>query len=1044
MKTVIFTLCIAIFVTINPIDASKMKGSALKTEKMSAHPLSFPEIKSLGPEALQNLQTLQLPATKQIVMATSESKSTQIRQLVTAAGLKPEVITLSDNHTIRFLNGELGSIKEYSNPVSRLSAQHKNISTAAMADLQGVLGWCQKFSGTLGLTDAANELSLINHAVDNSGNRHLRFRQMFQNIPVWAEELYVHINAQDQIYAVNGAYEPTPHLTNLAPAIPIEMALQQVQADFTARNQWHPVEKFMQKTLPKPKVETVIWFDFMRQPHLVWFIDVRPNVRDWYYIFVDANSGEILHRIHNHFEAGFVNASGMDLNATTRQFRAYQENSTYYLLSDINEFRSSMDDFTGGAAVYDFKNQSQDDPNASASLASASNANLWPDRSAVSAMYHTQVICDYYKNTHGRRSFDDSASTIVSVINVLDSDGEPMDNAYWNGTAIWWGNGNKAFKPLAGALDVAAHEFQHGVTEYTASLIYEFQSGALNEAYSDFFGAMVDRDDWLIGEDIIKPVYGIALRDMANPANPQALDELPTTMDEFQYLDVSEDQGGVHVNCGIINRASYLIADKIGRAKAEKIYYRALVHYLVRQSEFIDARLALEQSAKDLYGTNEIDAVKSAFDAVKITSGSSYNPTDNDLNITTGGIPVLAYVRDDLKIGLYRLDTKQDIRISVKVGTKQENGTIISHSQLSTTADGKFLFFVNEDGKIASLDIENIFSTSQASYFVFDDIKIIKEGDIWNAAITRDGKILAFTSIYENDRNLYFYFNNKISYLELDLPGTQEGISVNTIQYADVLDWSPNCKYRKLAFDAYNEMNLSQNNNWWSMGEVEFSSNGNVRLQSLLPPQPQGYSVGNVEYSSLNPDKIAFNIISQEDNYWDLQIRDFDTPANNKLLKFPNRNLERPTYSPDDQKIIINTIDDNKLLMLNIQLNQASYLEGISSGARNAEWFILNPNYFDTEVPQISGIPSGFTLRQNYPNPFNPETTIEFSLPLTQQVTLKIYDIQGREIQTLVNATLPSGTHKINFAATELPSGVYFYTINTEKLTETKKLLLLK
>jgi hypothetical protein len=130
--------------------------------------------------------------------------------------------------------------------------------------------------------------------------------------------------------------------------------------------------------------------------------------------------------------------------------------------------------------------------------------------------------------------------------------------------------------------------------------------------------------------------------------------------------------------------------------------------------------------------------------------------------------------------------------------------------------------------------------------------------------------------------------------------------------------------------------------------------------------------------------------------------------------------------------------------MLNIQLNQASYLEGISSGARNAEWFILNPTYFDTEVPQISGIPSGFTLRQNYPNPFNPETTIEFSLPMTQQVTLKIYDVQGREIYTLVNATLPAGTHKINFAAPELPSGVYFYTINTEKLTETKKLLLLK
>jgi hypothetical protein len=93
---------------------------------------------------------------------------------------------------------------------------------------------------------------------------------------------------------------------------------------------------------------------------------------------------------------------------------------------------------------------------------------------------------------------------------------------------------------------------------------------------------------------------------------------------------------------------------------------------------------------------------------------------------------------------------------------------------------------------------------------------------------------------------------------------------------------------------------------------------------------------------------------------------------------------------------------------------------------------------------QINEIPSQFILEQNYPNPFNPSTIISFSIPASEFVTLKVYDILGREIATLVNEEKPAGSYEVNFDASALSSGIYFYTLKAGKFTETKKLILMK
>jgi len=222
---------------------------------------------------------------------------------------------------------------------------------------------------------------------------------------------------------------------------------------------------------------------------------------------------------------------------------------------------------------------------------------------------------DYYWNTHGRNSYDAQGATFVSTANYGDS----YTNAFWNGEQTVYGDD-------FAVNDVVAHEWTHAVTEHSAALEYRWQSGALNESFSDIFGAMVDRDDWLIGEDLPDSVLGgrEAIRDMADPAHFGQ----PAHTDD--WVETCSDNEGVHTNSGIPNKAYYNIANAIGKDKAEHIFYRALTVYLDTNSSLEDARAAALQSATDLYGDGsaEYNGVRDGFDAVGLDG--VWEPEPND------------------------------------------------------------------------------------------------------------------------------------------------------------------------------------------------------------------------------------------------------------------------------------------------------------------------------------------------------------------------------------------------------------------------------
>jgi hypothetical protein len=101
-------------------------------------------------------------------------------------------------------------------------------------------------------------------------------------------------------------------------------------------------------------------------------------------------------------------------------------------------------------------------------------------------------------------------------------------------------------------------------------------------------------------------------------------------------------------------------------------------------------------------------------------------------------------------------------------------------------------------------------------------------------------------------------------------------------------------------------------------------------------------------------------------------------------------------------------------------------------------------NFTVTSVVQEEGMPTEYSISQNYPNPFNPTTKIKFALPQRALTKIIIYDLLGREIQTLLNKELEAGYREVNFDATNFQSGVYFYRIQSGNFIQTKKMILIK
>lgn len=291
--------------------------------------------------------------------------------------------------------------------------------------------------------------------------------------------------------------------------------------------------------------------------------------------------------------------------------------------------------------------------------------NAAKDNAALDAHWGAMQTYDYWQTVHNRDSYDNAGAQLRSYVHVDNN----YDNAFWFLSVMSYGdgssNGNEGngFFDALTSLDVAAHEIGHAVTQFTANLAYQRESGGLNEAYSDIWGAAVEHfakgngndaapsaEIWLIGDEIDRRNGSAALRSMSDP---KSLGQ-PDTYGGTNWINPncgtptqSNDYCGVHTNSGVLNHWFYLtvagdsgtndVGDVyavagIGIDKAAKIAYRGINNYMSANTTYAQARTALIQSAIDLYGAGGAEeiAVTNAMYAVNVGDayggggGSSY------------------------------------------------------------------------------------------------------------------------------------------------------------------------------------------------------------------------------------------------------------------------------------------------------------------------------------------------------------------------------------------------------------------------------------
>ena len=755
-------------------------------------------------------------------------------------------------------NGTPSFIKVIGKPVKPLRAL--TMPTVTARDIAAA--FLDENSRLLKLDDARQELRLVNETAESSGKKHLHYQQQFQGLDVWGQQLALHLNG-DGIYLVNGRYTPTPAIAT-TPGITPEEATLAVTADFSER----------EAATSAPQL--LIYVDKERAL-LAYKIDLTLGLSERWIYFVDARTKKVVEKINNiHTVGELAAASGQDLHGKQQSFNAWLENGTFYLMDpsipspELGDPIRTGPNPTGDTYILDARNQEEGPLDFITNPRRDSN---W-DPVAVSAMRNTLAVYRYFLDTFQRKSFDDKNKNLLAVVHA----GKEMNNAAWNGTYMIYGDGDgKTFESLAKCLDVAAHEMTHGVTEHAANFVYQNQSGALSESFSDVFAVMVDRKDWTIGEEctIAAPGFVRNLQDPSLGLPPQ-----PAHMRQYKNLLPSEDNGGVHINSGIPNRAAYLLAEglsaegigtSIGREKTEKIYYRALTIYLTASAQFIDARRALIQSAEDLSsaGSADAQAVAAAWDAVGVVEGGMATPDTRTPSSTD------AVAGEDMMVYLYPRDDTRDEDVndiydlyvqrmgSPFVGYKEENdiGPLnavpaeATPAAAITDSTGTSIFYTGQDG--------NIYFVDPAGH----NEQLTNSGDVWSIAVAPDGRYFAYTTTDLADKTIHIIDIESKQTIDFPLqpPDYQQGGArgINAIRYADSLAFD--YTGTKLVFDALNCLSLPENScdqeaggyRYWSIGIIDVD-NGTILYP--FPNQNPDLDLGYPRFAANNNFVIAFDV----------------------------------------------------------------------------------------------------------------------------------------------------------------------------------------
>ena len=958
------------------------------------------------------------------------------------------------------------------------------------------INYLEAIKEPLQIESPAEEFFIQKINTDKLGQQHIRMQQQFQGIKIYNSEIIVHAKDND-IYLVNGRHYPTPQLENITPTIDLQNAKQVAQNDVgTFKTLSFEEKKYVAGE--QFESELVIFFPEknIANPKLAYHLTVIPNMTERWEYLIDAENGNVLNKYssickfhlsatglksaadlsthkncnHNHEVKSSVDwklksetdskpvadlelvngpftANETDLLGINRTINTYEVNGTYFMydgsrpMFDINSDLPS--DPKGMIVTVDGLGNYPNNNNFDYSVITSSN-NSWNYPAAVSAHYNGGEAYQYFKTTHNRESINGSGGTIISFFNIGDENGSDMDNAFWNGAAMFYGNGNQAFNfPLQRALDVAGHEMSHGVIQGTANLEYQGQSGAMNESFADIFGAMIDRNDWQMGEDITNTSYiaSGALRSLSDPNNGgSSLSNAgwqPKTMSEYQNLPNTPqgDNGGVHINSGITNYAYYLFATDIGKDKAELIYYRALDAYLVKSSQFVDLRNAVVQAATDLYGSTEVNAANAAFDAVGIGQGAG-GTYQNDVGLNDGEERVL-HSNANLD-ALYLSDLAGN---PFSFSNPQLSLTNIT-SKPSVTDDGRVIVFVDDQNNIKFIDLDWLTGDKVEDY-----LENNPSGEWRNIAISKDGnRIAAVRTAAENIIWVYDFDLGTWNDFELYNPTTSDPnggvVTTGEVQYADAMEFDFSGEY--LMYDAFNKVSSSAGNNeveYWDISFLNVFENGNFatgNIEKLFAGLPSGVSIGNATFAKNSPYIVAFDF--REEGFFSDQFQILGAniqTGDNEVIR-EGETWAYPNYSVNDEQMIFDLPYQSTTVLGKININ-ANKISGDAASEnflfpngtvaeKWGVWFAIG----ERDLVATNEISLAELNGKIYPNPFDENLILELEGEQNEKTTIQVFNLLGQSVfEKNVEIALGKNTFDLNLKS--LNAGTYFIQLQLEK-----------
>lgn len=423
----------------------------------------------------------------------------------------------------------------------------------------------------------------VNRIKNGMGRDYIKFRQIYSGLPVFGGEINVQVSRTGGVECALSTL-----MTN---SLPLDSGKVSVKPSITKEQSKKIAIKLMGEENPDIALST-------SEPELVIYdpsiLGISGPVQlVWLMVVSDDSSIDVSEQILVNAQDGMV-ALRYTLIKTAKNRQIYDSNNT---TADPGTLMRSEGQAASGNADVD------------------------------NAYTYFGDTYDFYYTNHGRDSIDNAGYTLSATVRFCRSGYTcPYQNAYWNGSRMYFGQGFTA------ADDVVGHELTHGVTQYESNLIYAYEPGAINESFSDMWGEWIDQSNtggtdteavkWLIGEDV--PVYGAA-RDMADP--PAFGD--PDRMRSANYYVGAADNGGVHYNSGVGNKLCYLLTDGdtfnghtvsgMGIAATADLFYECQTNLLTTASDYRDLYSVLTQAAVNLdLSQTDRDNIEEACQAVEI------------------------------------------------------------------------------------------------------------------------------------------------------------------------------------------------------------------------------------------------------------------------------------------------------------------------------------------------------------------------------------------------------------------------------------------